>query len=243
MLIRVISEFWADDAPLVHRRMDPTSPFTARSDQGGFTLSSGSLFNAARRGGGGFCLNLLRLTRVDWVQAVAPRLERYLRGSDEGRRAFHFSISKRRARGDADVALETAFLAYLDREGKARRVARRSAGSSAGPDRSAGQRCRGCLRGARRELREGDRVLIQEPGELSSEGGRTIIRHSDVDRFRWHASDVRVERRGADTDKVSLPNTPSDQPWKVPVINIAQTDFWVVVQPVATVLSGRSDHG
>jgi hypothetical protein len=63
------------------------------------------------------------------------------------------------------------------------------------------------------KLREGDRVLIQEPGQvIIREGGRTIIRHSDVDRFRWQARDVRVERRGADTDKVSLPNTPSDQP-------------------------------
>ena len=69
------------------------------------------------------------------------------------------------------------------------------------------------MRGAGRELREGDRVLIQEPARvIIREGGRTIIRHSDVDRFRWQARDVRVERRGADTDKVSLPNTPSDQP-------------------------------
>ena len=30
---------------------------------------------------------------------------------------FVFRISKRRARGDADVASETAFLAYLDQEG------------------------------------------------------------------------------------------------------------------------------
>ena len=56
------------------------------------------------------------------------------------------------------------------------------------------------VRGARREVREGDRVMIQEPGRvIIREGGRTIIRHSETDRFRWQARDVRVERRGADT--------------------------------------------
>jgi len=56
------------------------------------------------------------------------------------------------------------------------------------------------VRGARREVREGDRVMIQEPGRvIIREDGRTIVRHSEVDRFRWQARDVRVERRGADT--------------------------------------------
>ena len=56
------------------------------------------------------------------------------------------------------------------------------------------------VRGARREVREGDRVMIQEPGRvIIREGGRTIIRHNEVDRFRWQARDVHVERRGADT--------------------------------------------
>jgi outer membrane protein OmpA-like peptidoglycan-associated protein len=56
------------------------------------------------------------------------------------------------------------------------------------------------VRGARREVREGDRVMIQEPGRvIIREDGRTIIRHSEVDRFRWQARDVHVERRGADT--------------------------------------------
>jgi outer membrane protein OmpA-like peptidoglycan-associated protein len=56
------------------------------------------------------------------------------------------------------------------------------------------------VRGARREVRDGDRVMIQEPGRvIISEGGRTIIRHNEVDRFRWQARDVHVERRGADT--------------------------------------------
>jgi OOP family OmpA-OmpF porin len=56
------------------------------------------------------------------------------------------------------------------------------------------------VRGARREVREGNRVMIQEPGRvIIREGGRTIIRHNDVDRFRWQARDVHVERRGNDT--------------------------------------------
>src|SRR4029434_4799948 len=42
--------------------------------------------------------------------------------------------------------------------------------------------------------------MIQEPGRvIIREDGRTIVRHSEVDRFRWQARDVRVERRGADT--------------------------------------------
>jgi OmpA-OmpF porin, OOP family len=56
------------------------------------------------------------------------------------------------------------------------------------------------VRGARREVREGDRVLIEEPGRvIIEEGGRAIIRHNDADRFRWQAQDVRIERRGGDT--------------------------------------------
>ena len=56
------------------------------------------------------------------------------------------------------------------------------------------------VRGARREVREGDRLIIQEPGRvIIREGGRTIIRHNEVDRFRWQARDVHIERRGADT--------------------------------------------
>jgi outer membrane protein OmpA-like peptidoglycan-associated protein len=56
------------------------------------------------------------------------------------------------------------------------------------------------VRGARREIREGDRVLIEEPGRvIIQQGGQTIIRHNDADRFRWQAQDVHVERRGAET--------------------------------------------
>jgi OOP family OmpA-OmpF porin len=56
------------------------------------------------------------------------------------------------------------------------------------------------VRSARHEVREGDRVLIEEPGRvIIQEGGRAIIRHNDADRFRWQAQDVRTERRGSDT--------------------------------------------
>jgi len=56
------------------------------------------------------------------------------------------------------------------------------------------------VRGARREVREGNRLLIEEPGRvIIQEGGQTIIRHNEADRFRWQAQDVHIERRGADT--------------------------------------------
>ena len=56
------------------------------------------------------------------------------------------------------------------------------------------------VRGARREVREGDRLLIEEPGRvIIQQAGQTIIRHNEDDRFRWQAQNVHIERRGADT--------------------------------------------
>jgi outer membrane protein OmpA-like peptidoglycan-associated protein len=56
------------------------------------------------------------------------------------------------------------------------------------------------VRGARREVREGDRLLIEEPGRvIIQEGGQTIIRHNDADRFRWQAQNVHIDRRGTET--------------------------------------------
>src|SRR5262252_522927 len=56
------------------------------------------------------------------------------------------------------------------------------------------------VRGARREVREGDRLLIEEPGRvIIQQGGQTIVRHNEDDRFRWQAQDVHIERRGTDT--------------------------------------------
>ena len=56
------------------------------------------------------------------------------------------------------------------------------------------------VRGARREVREGDRLLIEEPGRVFiQQGGQTIVRHNESDRFRWQAQGVHIERRGTDT--------------------------------------------
>jgi outer membrane protein OmpA-like peptidoglycan-associated protein len=55
------------------------------------------------------------------------------------------------------------------------------------------------VRSARREVREGDRLLIEEPGRvIIQQGGQTIIRHNEDDRFRWQAQNVYIERRGGD---------------------------------------------
>ena len=55
------------------------------------------------------------------------------------------------------------------------------------------------LRVERRETTEGGRTIIREPDRtIIREGGQTVIRHSEIDRFRYGASDVRVERRGND---------------------------------------------
>jgi outer membrane protein OmpA-like peptidoglycan-associated protein len=60
------------------------------------------------------------------------------------------------------------------------------------------------LRSQRRERREGDRVIIEEPGNrtIIREGNDVIIRHDESDRFRriYGADDVRVERRGGNEE-------------------------------------------
>ena len=65
------------------------------------------------------------------------------------------------------------------------------------------------LRTERHEVREGDRTIIREPDRVivREANGRAFIRHSDVDRFRYGARDVRVETRGRDhVTTVVLPN-------------------------------------
>jgi outer membrane protein OmpA-like peptidoglycan-associated protein len=65
------------------------------------------------------------------------------------------------------------------------------------------------LRSERHEVREGDRTIIREPDRVivREANGRAFIRHSDVDRFRYGARDVRVETRGRDhVTTVVLPN-------------------------------------
>jgi OOP family OmpA-OmpF porin len=55
------------------------------------------------------------------------------------------------------------------------------------------------LRGERREINEGGRRIIREPDRtIIFEAGRPIIRHNEIDRFRYGARDVRIERRGSD---------------------------------------------
>jgi outer membrane protein OmpA-like peptidoglycan-associated protein len=57
------------------------------------------------------------------------------------------------------------------------------------------------VEGNRTVIREGDRVIVREAG------GHAFIRHSDVDRFRYGARDVRVEQRGRDhVTTIVLPN-------------------------------------
>ena len=41
---------------------------------------------------------------------------------------------------------------------------------------------------------------MRSPGRVTiREGGRTIIRHKEIDRFRWQARDAHVEQRGRQT--------------------------------------------
>jgi OmpA-OmpF porin, OOP family len=53
------------------------------------------------------------------------------------------------------------------------------------------------LRSERHETNEGGRTIIREPDRtIIIEGGQTVIRHSEVDRFRYGAHDVQFENRG-----------------------------------------------
>jgi OmpA-OmpF porin, OOP family len=59
------------------------------------------------------------------------------------------------------------------------------------------------LRGTRRETTEGGRLVIREPDRtIIRQQGQTIIRHSEIDRFRYGATDVRVDRRGGETTTI-----------------------------------------
>ena len=51
----------------------------------------------------------------------------------------------------------------------------------------------------RRQTTEGGRTIIREPDRtIIREGSQTVIVHSEVDRFRYGAQDVRQDRRGND---------------------------------------------
>ena len=57
------------------------------------------------------------------------------------------------------------------------------------------------LRRGRREVRDGDRTIIREPGgrTIIREDGRVIIRSDEGDRFRRGPGEHRMERRGGET--------------------------------------------
>jgi outer membrane protein OmpA-like peptidoglycan-associated protein len=61
------------------------------------------------------------------------------------------------------------------------------------------------LRGERREITEGGRRIIREPDRaIIFDKGRPIIRHNEIDRFRYGARDVRTERRGKNNATVVI---------------------------------------
>lgn len=79
------------------------------------------------------------------------------------------------------------------------------------------------LRGERREVNEGGRIVIREPDRtIIREGNLTIIRHNEVDRFRYGAQDVRVERRGNDYMTVVV------RPGGVRVVNVVDENGYLV---------------
>ncbi len=59
----------------------------------------------------------------------------------------------------------------------------------------------GDFRNQRQQRTEGGRTIITEPGRVivRDPNGQSFVRHSDVDRFRYGARDVRVSREGNDT--------------------------------------------
>jgi outer membrane protein OmpA-like peptidoglycan-associated protein len=60
------------------------------------------------------------------------------------------------------------------------------------------------IRRERHQTTEGGRTIIREPGRviIKDPNGQSFIRHSDVDRFRYGARDVKVQRQGNDTRTV-----------------------------------------
>ena len=60
------------------------------------------------------------------------------------------------------------------------------------------------FRSQRQQTTEGGRTVIREPGRviIQDPNGQSFVRHSDVDRFRYGARDVRVTRDGNDTRTV-----------------------------------------
>jgi len=62
------------------------------------------------------------------------------------------------------------------------------------------------IRSQRQQTVEGGRTVYREPGRviIQDPNGQSFVRHSDVDRFRYGARDVRVVQQGAETRTVVI---------------------------------------
>jgi outer membrane protein OmpA-like peptidoglycan-associated protein len=62
------------------------------------------------------------------------------------------------------------------------------------------------FRSERSERREGGRTVFTEPGRIivQDPNGQSFIRHDEMDRFRYGARDIRVERDGADSRTIVI---------------------------------------
>jgi OmpA-OmpF porin, OOP family len=62
------------------------------------------------------------------------------------------------------------------------------------------------IRAQRQQTEENGRTIIREPGRVIvvDSNGQSLIRHSDDDRFRYGARDVRMEREGNDSRMVVI---------------------------------------
>jgi outer membrane protein OmpA-like peptidoglycan-associated protein len=75
------------------------------------------------------------------------------------------------------------------------------------------------FREQRRERREGNRTVIQEPGRtIIRDGDRTIIRRNENARFEINARNVRQERRGTDTVTIV------ERPNGIRIVTVTDTD-------------------
>ena len=62
------------------------------------------------------------------------------------------------------------------------------------------------FRGQRREVQEGGRTVIFEPGRIivRDPSGQAFVRHNEVERFRYGARDIRTEQVGRETRTVVI---------------------------------------
>jgi outer membrane protein OmpA-like peptidoglycan-associated protein len=60
------------------------------------------------------------------------------------------------------------------------------------------------FRSQRREVQEGGRTVIFEPGRIivRDPGGQEFVRHDETERFRYGARDIRTERSGGETRNI-----------------------------------------